>query len=38
MDKVKIGNMVTDIYNVMNGYYFNNNDRRKDIRNMIVRI
>lgn len=38
MDKVKIGNLVTDLHNVLNGYYFNDNDRKKAIRNMVERI
>jgi len=38
MDKVKIGNLVTDLHNVLNAYYFNDNDRKKAIRNMVERI
>ena len=35
---VKIGNLVTEIHNVLNRFYINNNDRKKAIRNMVEKI
>lgn len=41
MDKslnVKIGNLVTDMHNILNRYYSNDNDKKKAIRNMVKKI
>lgn len=35
---VKIGNLVTEMHNVLNGFYGNNKDRKKAIRNMVEKI
>ena len=41
MDKslnVKVGNLVTDMHNVLNRYYSNDNDKKKAIRNIVKKI
>lgn len=41
MDKslnVKVGNLVTDMHNVLNRYYSNDNDKKKAIRSMVKKI
>lgn len=35
---VKIGNLVTEMHNVLNGFYSNDKDRKKAIRNMVEKI
>jgi len=35
---VKIGNLVTEMHNVLNAFYRTNNDRKKAIRNMVEKI
>ena len=35
---VKIGNLVTEMHNVLNKFYNNDNDRKKAIRNMVEKI
>ncbi len=35
---VKIGNLVTEMHNVLNAYYNNDKDRKKAIRNMVEKI
>jgi len=35
---VKIGNLVTEMHNVLNRFYANDNDKNKAIRNMVEKI
>jgi hypothetical protein len=35
---VKIGNLVTEMHNVLNRFYSNDKDRKKAIRNMVEKI
>lgn len=35
---VKIGNLVTEMHNVLNRFYSNDKDRKKEIRNMVAKI
>lgn len=35
---VKIGNLVTEMHNVLNRFYGNDKDRKKAIRNMVEKI
>ena len=35
---VKIGNLVTEMHNVLNAYYGNDKDKKKAIRNMVKKI
>ena len=38
MDKVKIENLVTELHNVLNSYYANENERNKAIRDTVNEI
>ncbi len=35
---IKIGNLVTEMHNVLNRFYDNDNDKKKAIRNMVKKI
>lgn len=35
---IQIGNLVTDLHNVLHGYYSNKNERKKAIRKMVTKI